>query len=385
MIAKSRKSSRIAAAAAALCLTAAAADENYQRSAEQLAKVRSRIEAVSQGIERDRGQQGALRAAVEAAERKIGQAQAEVQRIAGQIDAQESRVRQAQAARAAAQQRLADQKDALARQLRAAYIMGRGGKLETVLSVADPDRIDRMLVYYDALDKARAAAIAGIAREIAQVDALQAQYQAQLDTLRGLKQNRSDALAALQADRAERSQAVAALSARIAGEAGELKGLQANEKQLRDLLEQLRRALADTPVEPGSNKPFPQQHGRLSWPLRGELLARFGDPKAGGRLQWKGVWIAGADGEPVRASARGRVAYVGWLSSYGLIVVLQHEAGYFTLYGHTSSVSRNAGDWVNAGDVIAQAGSTGGYDRSGLYFEVRRGAEPVDPIQWLAR
>jgi septal ring factor EnvC (AmiA/AmiB activator) len=374
----------LAAMAAALCAVAAA-DQRYQQSADQLARLRSRIDAVSRSIERDRGQQGAQQAAVEAAERKIIQAQAEVQRIAGEIQVQQDRVRQAQLARGAAKQDLGDHKSALARQLRAAYIMDRGGKLETVLSVADPDRIDRMLVYHDALARARAAAIVGILRQIVQVDALETEYQAQLDALLALKQSRTQALATLQADRVERSQAVAALTSRIAGEADRLKNLQASEKQVRDLLEQLRRALADTPVEPGANRPFAQLRGRLPWPVRGDLLARFGDPKAGGRLQWKGVWIAAGDGDAVRACARGRVAYVGWLSSYGLIVVLQHESGFFTLYGHASSVSRNTGDWVDAGEIIAQAGNTGGYDHSGVYFEVRKGAEPVDPIQWLGR
>lgn len=386
MSAKSQKSRFLAAAAAAAVLCwPALADERYQQSAAQLQQLRQRIDAVNQDMARDRGRQDSLRAAVEAAERKVSDAQAEVRRISADIDAQEGRVRDIEAQRAAAQQGLDTQKQALARQLRASYIMGRGGRLETLLSVSDPDRIDRMLVYYDALARARAAAIAGIVQQIAQVDTLAAQGQAQLDALRRLQGSRNDALAALETDRAERSRAVRVVSARIAGEADELKGLQANEKQLRELLEQLRRALAQTPVEPGSNKPFPQLRGRLAWPLRGELLARFGEAKAGGRLQWKGVWIAGADGEPVRASARGRVAYVGWLSSYGLIVVLQHDSGYFTLYGHASAVTRNTGDPVEAGEVIAQAGNTGGYDRSGLYFEVRKGAEPVDPMQWLGR
>jgi septal ring factor EnvC (AmiA/AmiB activator) len=66
-------------------------------------------------------------------------------------------------------------------------------------------------------------------------------------------------------------------------------------------------------------------------------------------------------------------------------VVLQHEKGFFTLYGHNSAVSRTAGEWVAAGDVIAKAGNTGGYEQPGLYFEVRKGADPMDPRDWLER
>ena len=386
MIPKSRNPAPFLAAALLAAAAAAAGDERYQQSAAELAKVRGRIDAISKSIEHDKGEQDQLRAAVEAAERKVDEAGSEARRIAAQIDLQAAKVREAQAQQAAAAQRLAEQKETLARQLRASYMMGRGGKAELLLSQQDPDRVDRMLVYYDSLNRARAASIAAIDAEMKKVAELQAQSQAQLDALQALQDSHKKALSALEADRQERAAAMSQVAQRIAGEAQELKGLQASEKQLGDLLEQLRKALADVPMEPeGGGKPFPEMRGKMAWPLRGDLLARYGDPKAGGRLQWKGLWIAAPEGAPVRASSRGRIAYVGWLTSYGLIVVLQHEKGYFTLYGHNSAVTRSAGEWVGAGDVIAKAGNTGGYEQTGLYFEVRRGAEPMDPKDWLGR
>jgi septal ring factor EnvC (AmiA/AmiB activator) len=384
MIPKSRK--LLPCLAGALLAGLAAGDERYQQSTEELAKVRGRIEAVSKSIEHDKVEQDQLRGAVEAAERKVDEATGEARRIAAQVELQEARVRQAQAEQAAAERRLAEQKDALARQLRASYVMGRGGKAELLLSQEDPDRVDRMLVYYDSLNRARAVAIDAINAQIRQVAALAKQYQAQLDTLHKLQSSHKQALAALEQTRSERAEAMSKVSQRIAGEAQELKGLQASEKQLKDLLEQLRQALADVPVEPeGGHKSFPEMRGHMDWPLRGDLLARYGDAKAGGRLLWKGWWISAPEGAAVKASARGRVAYVGWLTSYGLIVVLQHEKGFFTLYGHNSAVTRTAGEWVGPGDVIARAGNTGGYEQTGLYFEVRKGTEPMDPKDWLGK
>ncbi len=386
MIPKSRKFAHSLAAALLAAATAAAGDERYQQSAEELAKVRGRIDAVSKSIEHDKGEQDQLRGAVEAAERKVDEAGGEARRISAQIDLQTAKVRQAQAEQAAAERRLGEQKDTLARQLRASYMMGRGGKAELLLSQQDPDRVDRLLVYYDALNRARAASIDAIGAEIKKVAQLQSQYQAQLDSLQALQSSHKRALSALEADRQDRAEAMSKVSQRIAGESQELKGLQTSEKQLGKLLEQLRQALADVPVEPeGGSKSFPEMRGKMAWPLRGDLLARYGEPKAGGHLQWKGMWIAAPEGAPVRASSRGRVAYVGWLTSYGLIVVLQHEKGFFTLYGHNSAVTRTAGEWVAAGDVIAKAGNTGGYEQPGLYFEVRKGADPMDPKDWLSR
>jgi murein hydrolase activator len=368
-----------------LCVGAAVADDRYKQSTEDLAKVRSKIEAVSRSIDHDKGEQDQLRLAVEEAEHKIDSTGAEVHRIGDQVALQELKVRQAQAERAAAEQRLAGQKQTLARQLKSDYIAGRGGKAELLLSQQDPAQLDRMLIYYDAINRSRAATINEINDQIRRVAQLESQYQGQLAALHALQDSHKQALVQLQNDRAERAGAMTKVSERIAGEADELKGLQANEKQLKDLLEQLRQALADVPVEAEGGKPFPEMRGKMAWPLRGELLARYGDSKAGGRLQWKGYWIAAPEGAPVRASARGRVAYVGWLSSYGLIVVLQHDKGFFTLYGHNSSVDKTAGEWVSAGDIIAQAGNTGGYEQTGLYFEVRKGTEPMDPKDWLSR
>jgi septal ring factor EnvC (AmiA/AmiB activator) len=379
----------LAAGAAVLAADADDAEARLRRGSDDLARMRARMQQIGQSLERDKGQQDELRTALEQAERKLAQAQAEVKKLDLEVDAQEARVREAQTSRAAAERRLQAQKDALAAQLRAAYMMGGGqggdGRAQLLLSQDDPARASRMLIYFDYLNRARQRSIEQIDGEIRQVQQLEAQYQSELQSLRALQDSRKQALAELADDRAGRREAARRLSARIADEAQELSGLQASEKQMQKLLEQLRRALAETPLPSGDQKPFPEMRGKLAWPLRGAILARYGEPKAGGRLQWKGLWIGAAEGTPVRASARGRVAYVGWLSSYGLIVVLEHEKGYFTLYGHNASVSKSAGDTVAAGEVIAAAGNTGGYEQPGVYFEVRKGTDPLDPRDWLAR
>jgi septal ring factor EnvC (AmiA/AmiB activator) len=382
-----RQKTGLGLAVMVLALAAAAApEEEYGRKAAELAKLKARIGAISQTMEQDKTRESEMRQAIEAAERKIAVAATEVRRLAAAVQAQDAKLRQAQAQRDAAQQNLAAQQAALSRQLRAAYMTasGGGGSAELLLGQDDPARLDRWLEYYDALNRARASLIEDVSRQARQVEELEERYQAQLDADRALQESRRQALAALEADRAERTAAMQKVSERIAGESAQLNDLQASQKQLEVLLDQLREALSDVPVDAGGGRPFPEMHGHLVWPVKGKVLARYGEAKAGGQLQWKGLWIAAADGAPVRAAAHGRVAYVGWLSSYGLIVVLQHDKGYFTLYGHNSSVSRSAGEWVNAGEVIAAAGNTGGYEQPGLYFELRNGAEAIDPKGWMA-
>jgi len=368
-------------------VSAEPADSKLKQSAEELERIRQQMQSVGQTIETDRSQQDELRDAVEAAEKKVGDAQRQLRKLSAQIDDQDAKVKQAEAGKLNAEARLTHQRELLAQQLRAAYVMQQGGgKAEVLFNQDDPDRVDRMLTYYDDLNRARTATIASIDAEIQQVIAQQQKYETELAALRSLQSQHRRAVVELDSDRAERAQAVAQVNARIRDETEEMRRLQSNEKQLQALLQKLREAMVEKPsTAHESNKAVPEMRGQHDWPLRGPILANYGETKAGGKLQWKGLWIGSAEGTPVRVTARGRVAYVGWLSSYGLIVVVEHDNGFFTLYGHNAAVSKAVGDAVNAGDVIASAGNTGGYEQTGLYFEVRHGSDPQDPARWLSK
>ncbi len=353
---------------------------------EDLNRVRAKIGAANQSIDRDRSAQSAQRQAVEAAERKIAESQAQLKKLAAQVEEQDARLRAAQASRAAAEARLVQARERLARQVRSAYVAGQGGSTALLLSQEEPDRIGRLLTYFDYLNRASARNMDEINAEIAAVSAEAVKVETERDALQKLQLTRQRALAELENDRGERKKAVAALDAKIADAGEKVKALQSSEKEIQALLGKLREALKAVPPpakSSGSKNPFPKMRGVLAWPLRGNILANYGDSKSDSRLLWKGLWIAASEGAPVRASAAGRVAYVGWLSSYGLIVVIEHDKGFFTLYGHNATVATAAGEQVAAGEVIAAVGNTGGYERSGLYFEVRRGTEPQDPRDWL--
>ena len=93
--------------------------------------------------------------------------------------------------------------------------------------------------------------------------------------------------------------------------------------------------------------------------------------------------VAAEAGTPVVAVAHGRVAFSDWLKGYGLIVILDHGDGYMSLYAQNDSLRRDVGEWVDAGDVLASVGSSGGQSRPALYFELRRASQPIDPRGWF--
>ncbi|MGO4998765.1 peptidoglycan DD-metalloendopeptidase family protein [Oceanisphaera sp. W20_SRM_FM3] len=122
--------------------------------------------------------------------------------------------------------------------------------------------------------------------------------------------------------------------------------------------------------------------GAQPWPLRGQLVHRFGGARTS-QLAWKGVLIGAPIGREVTSIASGQVVYADWLSGFGMVMVIDHGKGYMSLYGHNQSLLRSPGDKVSAGQPIALSGESGGQEQSGLYFEIRYQGTAVNPLPWL--
>jgi murein DD-endopeptidase MepM/ murein hydrolase activator NlpD len=118
------------------------------------------------------------------------------------------------------------------------------------------------------------------------------------------------------------------------------------------------------------------------WPVRGRVIAGFG-PKPNG-LQNDGINLAVPEGTPIKAAEDGVVAYAGnELKGYGNLVLLRHADGFVTAYAHASDILVKRGETVKRGQVIAHSGATGNVTSPQLHFEIRKGATPVDPAQYL--
>jgi murein DD-endopeptidase MepM/ murein hydrolase activator NlpD len=118
------------------------------------------------------------------------------------------------------------------------------------------------------------------------------------------------------------------------------------------------------------------------WPVRGRVIAGFG-PKPNG-LQNDGINLAVPEGTPIKAADDGVIAYAGnELKGYGNLVLVRHSNGFVTAYAHASEIMVKRGDMVKRGQVIAKSGQTGSVTSPQLHFEIRKGATPVDPSQYL--
>ncbi|MFM9971885.1 MAG: peptidoglycan DD-metalloendopeptidase family protein [Burkholderiales bacterium] len=122
---------------------------------------------------------------------------------------------------------------------------------------------------------------------------------------------------------------------------------------------------------------FDDEKVEWGWPAGGRVTAGFSDPAN------KGVDIAGKKGEPVFASASGKVVYIGeGLRGYGKLVIVKHNNTYLSAYAHNDTIIVKEQQSVTKGQKIAEIGSTGS-DTTKLHFEIRRSGKPVDPMKFL--
>ncbi|KQY51802.1 hypothetical protein ASD14_03735 [Lysobacter sp. Root494] len=141
-----------------------------------------------------------------------------------------------------------------------------------------------------------------------------------------------------------------------------------------------------TPATATATKPAPVASApasdiRWRWPAEGALLSRF----VGGEPTKQGVDIAGASGASVKAAADGVVVYSGsGLVGYGELVIIKHNEGWLSAYGHNRARLVNEGAIVKAGQQIAVMGRTGA-PRDMLHFEIRYNGKPVDPLLYLPK
>jgi len=190
--------------------------------------------------------------------------------------------------------------------------------------------------------------------------------------------------ARLAAEQDKRRGILAQLQQQLRDKQTELTTLEQDEQRLQQLVISLQRALAEIPEDNGGSQALQQLKGKLRWPVAGRITREYGARQAAGKLSSRGVHIATLPGADVHAIASGRIVFADWLRGFGLLLIIDHGAGYMSLYGQNSSLYKRVGDRVARGEVVAAAGSSGGKAQPGLYLELRKDGRPFDPGGWFS-
>jgi len=349
----------------------------------QLKKVRSRIDSIRKSIHAEAERRDSLAAALKESELAIQTARERLSEVREKRQAAQNRLRELQDERNETQRKIDSERDALAGELRVAYMNGHQEQLKVLFNQGDPAQLGRVMAYYGYFGRARAERITAITEHLAHLDLLTENIASEAEKLQALEADNAREVKALAGARDRRQTTLAQVQSTIKSRNDELARVQREAQALEKLIEQLRRAIEEFPDLAG--QPFGRVKGKLPWPVKGALLARFGQLRSGGPLKWQGVVIGANRGTQVRALFPGRVVYADWLPGLGLLLVLDHGGGYMSLYGHNEQLYRRVGDRVAAGDALAAVGDAAGFGKPGLYLEIRKGRQALDPAAWLAK
>ncbi|MGB7297014.1 MAG: peptidoglycan DD-metalloendopeptidase family protein [Candidatus Aminicenantales bacterium] len=155
-------------------------------------------------------------------------------------------------------------------------------------------------------------------------------------------------------------------------------------EQLQSLMDKL---ASQEIVLPFRFVPLYERKGKLSWPLAGRVISRFGiERHLNTSTMNNGIEIAPSQDNPIiRAVHPGKVVFADFFQGYGNLLIVDHGMNYYTLYGHCDEFMIGKGAFVREEQPIALAGDIGSLRGVSLYFEVRYKAKPLDPLQWLKR
>ncbi|ENZ0349745.1 murein hydrolase activator EnvC [Morganella morganii] len=307
------------------------------------------------------------------------------------------------------------QRELLSKQLDAAFRQGRHQGVELIFKGEEGQRDERILAYYTYIGAAREKTIAELEETTQQLHArrqTEQQKRAEQKNLLGKQQTEKKKL---DSARIARKSTLTELERSLKADQKDLLVMRENESQLRNKIAKaereakaraereareaarIREKQAQAKKKGSTYTPTQDERSLMSrtgglgrpagqaiWPVRGPLLHRFGD-SISGELRWKGMVIGAPEGTQVKAVADGRVLLADWLQGYGLVVVVEHGKGDMSLYGYNQSALVNVGDQVKAGQPVALVGNSGGQERPGLYFEIRRQGRTVNPQPWLGR
>lgn len=355
----------------------------------RLSKVKQKIQNLQSLLTGKRGQYSKMQTELQDTEKRIYALQKTVvarEQERDQLEKELGALRQEQEEASANQQA---QQEALNKQLEAIYIQQQQPALKLLLQAEDAAKLGRALAYYQYLYTAQVSELKALSESLERLENLETEIQTKQVALEQVIDDQRKEQDSLKKNQKEREQLLAKLTGEISNQEGQLKQLVTDEKALQKIIDDLARAEKQRQQQqqrqkqkPVESRPLSEKRGQHPWPVDGKVLHAFNSQRIG-KQRWQGVVISAPEGAPVKAVSPGKVVFADWLRGFGLLIIVEHGNNYMSLYGHNSALTKVTGDRVQAGEVIASVGQTGGQPVSSLYFEIRKGGKPINPGNYL--
>lgn len=390
---------------------ALAGPPSWADSKTELQSLRERLQKLQQEYQRTRESGAEAADALKQSERAISETGRKLHRLEREQREVQAALKTATTEAEQTSAEIRERQTRLSEMLRQAYMRGGGDALKLLLNGQNPDQAARDLHYLSYLSRAQTQLIDELRLGLARLAELKQSASEKDRALAEIRQTQLRERENLLREKQARQKVLNKIAGEIKKQRKEIATLKRDEQRLSDLVARLARLAAaksaksakrppaagkkgatgskplavNTQVpEPGRDgTPFSRLKGLLRLPVRGELMNKFGTPREGGGVSWKGLFIRAAEGAEVRAVAGGTVAFADWLRGFGNLVIVDHGEGYMSLYSNNESLYKQAGDPVKTGEAIASVGNSGGQESPGVYFELRHQSRPINPMTWI--
>jgi septal ring factor EnvC (AmiA/AmiB activator) len=282
-----------------------------------------------------------------------------------------------------------ERRDAILARLRVQYMEGRFGYVKALMAADSYGDFERRRQYLSAVSHKDYELLGTFKADVARMEQAERQRAEARAGMVSFKQSIERKLADIRSVQKEKKGYLTKITQEKDSYNKAVEELERSASRVDSLLRELetrRKALAmRPPTVPGVPR---GAKGSLPWPADGQVVSFFGrqkHPTFNTYVHRKGIEIRTAEGSFIHAVMPGTVVYADWLKGYGLVIILDHANGFFSLYAHASRILARVGEQVAEGHPIGETGDTGMIGENTLYFELREGAEAVDPLLWLAR
>ncbi|USE37028.1 murein hydrolase activator EnvC [Endozoicomonas sp. SCSIO W0465] len=353
---------------------------NEQAATEtEIKAIESDIQHAKELLESLNAAQTSAREQVQKNERAIQQLNSDISTLETRLKEGQGEIKKLQSRQQVLTAKSEQQKVQVVQSLQSLYKSLGDNRIKLLLNQEDPETVSRQLVYLDYFQKAQLQSIQEYEKTLVELQSVEKTRQTLITRLNQEKTVIDQKKQSLVKQQSERKKRLSELASRYRKGGKELKQLE----QEREKLDQMLASIISRQLS--NSDSFNSRKGKLLWPVKGRVLFQFNDQNPETRMRWQGMFIATAAGTTVNAVHDGRVLFADWLSSYGLLVIVDHGDDFLTLYAHNNFILRQEGDTVLAGEPLALSGYSGGQQNEGVYFEVRLNGKPQNPSLWLGR
>lgn len=394
-----------------LCGALFAAQSAHAGKQEELDSLRKRINSLQQDMEKTSESKSEAADALRESERAISGLNRNLSDLARKQGEAKDSLQQLQQKSGALEKEIGSQQALLGKMLYRQYVSGRQETLQLMLADRDPNQIARDLRYLEYVARERQNWIGSLRNNLSQLHEITDQTRQKSAEIAALQNEQQSHKQKLEKEKQTRQQLLGKYAQQLKQQRQEIDRLKQNEARLSQLVERLAKMLAQSRQQAKAQKPprtaqggntqpvqsneklpddrfdgapFERLHGKLTLPVKGQLMNRFGMPRPESGVPWKGLFVRASAGQPVKSIAAGRVVFADWMRGFGNLLIVDHGQGYMSLYGNNETLYKQVGNVLKGGDTIAAVGNSGGNEDSGLYFELRHEGKPVDPLKWVA-